>query len=173
MPVVSEEMVLVGAKALFLRDVEEDVCDGTWDENGALHERILADARACLTAGVSVNAVRPSEICNVLRSLSLKTIGNDAADTIEALQTQIAALTAALSDQVAGWQPIETAPRKAHILIACADGVVREGYWGVADYNRSKKSWVFGWVSHPNSGDHKPTHWQPLPAPPSSPAAGE
>ena len=38
------------ARALFLRDVEEDVCDGTWEENAALHDRILADARAAIDA---------------------------------------------------------------------------------------------------------------------------
>lgn len=38
------------AKALFRRDVDEDVCDGTWEENPALHERILTDAQAAIDA---------------------------------------------------------------------------------------------------------------------------
>lgn len=38
------------ARALFQRDVEEDVCDGTWEENEALHDRIMADARAAIAA---------------------------------------------------------------------------------------------------------------------------
>jgi hypothetical protein len=38
------------ARALFQRDVEEDVCDGTWEENTAIHPRILADARAAIDA---------------------------------------------------------------------------------------------------------------------------
>jgi hypothetical protein len=38
------------ARALFDRDVEEDVCDGTWEENEAIHDRILEDARAAIKA---------------------------------------------------------------------------------------------------------------------------
>jgi len=45
-----DDMVERVARALFLRDVEEDVCDGTWEENEALHPRILADARAAIAA---------------------------------------------------------------------------------------------------------------------------
>ena len=44
------EMVERVARSLFQRDVQEDVCDGTWEENPALHERILADARAAIEA---------------------------------------------------------------------------------------------------------------------------
>lgn len=58
---MSGEMILAGAKALFKRDVEEDVLDGEWDdeENEAVHERILADSRACLTAALSNVVVVP------------------------------------------------------------------------------------------------------------------
>lgn len=51
--IVTDEMVLAGAKALFKRDVEKDVCDGTWEENKSLHERILTDARACITTALA------------------------------------------------------------------------------------------------------------------------
>ncbi len=51
-----EAAVVRAALALFRRDVEEDVCDGTWEQNAALHLRILADARAALEAAYSMPA---------------------------------------------------------------------------------------------------------------------
>jgi len=64
------------------------------------------------------------------------------------------------------WQPIETAPRDALVLIACSG-------WGAdklliasrRDYSES------GWVNQnavPVPVSWEPTHWQPLPRPPSS-----
>ena len=38
------------ARALFQRDVDEDVCDGTWEDNETLHESFRADARAAILA---------------------------------------------------------------------------------------------------------------------------
>lgn len=142
---VSETMVLAGAKAL--------------------HE----EWRASILPGGSNHSMRP--IIKDETLFSWENLHQENRDSY--LRTARTVLTAALSDQVDGWQDISTAPRKKQILLACADGVVREGHWGAAEYNRSKKSWVFGWVSHPSSGDHKPTHWQPLPAPPPSSTAGE
>jgi len=44
------DMVECVARALFQRDVDEDVCDGTWEDNVAIHDRILADSRAAIAA---------------------------------------------------------------------------------------------------------------------------
>ena len=62
------------------------------------------------------------------------------------------------------WQPIETAPKdgKRHMLFAAefdrpGDWRIKMGYW-----SEGYKSWqLFG-------GSWKPTHWMPLPPPPSN-----
>lgn len=43
-------MVEKVARVLFTRKVEEFVCDGTWEENAALHEDFMQDARAAIEA---------------------------------------------------------------------------------------------------------------------------
>jgi hypothetical protein len=54
-----------------------------------------------------------------------------------------------------GWQPIETAPRDGtHILIRPCDGT----------YNVAR--WIGFWASVPGAWTRQPTHWQPLPPPP-------
>lgn len=67
-----------------------------------------------------------------------------------------------------GWQDIASAPKdpRQHVLLWNGK-IVYEGYWGLGRYNRSKREYELAWVSSPNSGDTKPTHWQPLPKPPS------
>jgi hypothetical protein len=61
---------------------------------------------------------------------------------------------------MSAWQPIETAPKDAHILawngaFHCCE-VVR---W------RANSGWVVGWDGMPNKDV---THWMPLPEPPES-----
>lgn len=76
----------------------------------------------------------------------------------------------------AAWRPIETAPSDgtAVLLYVPPDEFgevdpICVGYWERPDYN-SKEEWVYG----PNGYEHyfrsyagKPTHWMPLPKPPS------
>ena len=69
------------------------------------------------------------------------------------------------------WMPIETAPRDVHILIAHHHknkwrGAVRVGFFH-SDYNGHKdvvtEDGRAGWLIQP-----MPTHWMPLPAPPTA-----
>jgi len=82
-----------------------------------------------------------------------------------------AALAAALSIEPGvadGWQPIETARKKAmeRVLLAFADGRVCEGYWGSSVYNRSTRQWEQDWVASPHSGPVRPMYWRRLPVAP-------
>ena len=58
---------------------------------------------------------------------------------------------------MADWQPIETAPRDQQTIIA-HDPVAgtRLVFWSFAE-----------WYCHETRSSLAPTHWQPLPAPPS------
>lgn len=65
------------------------------------------------------------------------------------------------------WQPIATAP-KTHgslLLLATGRGVVA-GSWGLGRYNYSTREYEHEWVEGVQNVIH-PTHWMPLPAPPS------
>ena len=67
------------------------------------------------------------------------------------------------------WKPIETAPKDGRQNVLLWNGKrVYEGHWGLGRYNRSTREYEHAWISHPNSGDTKPTHWMPLPKPPST-----
>ncbi len=60
------------------------------------------------------------------------------------------------------WQPIETAPKDKRVLLFDGDWVSAGAY---TDYDN------FGWVMDSDEGPHSgpgPTHWMPLPAPPST-----
>ena len=80
---------------------------------------------------------------------------------------------------MAGWQPIETVPKDGTAIWVWCDGAPYLGYCEPADppfykeekwflkasfrreENRSDE--IFGCYAH----DAKPTHWMPLPSPPS------
>lgn len=69
------------------------------------------------------------------------------------------------------WQPIETAPKDGTevLLGGCKYGPpVRMGSWGGGRYNRTTRSYEGDWRG---GGDYgfAPTHWMPLPAPPTEP----
>lgn len=70
------------------------------------------------------------------------------------------------------WQPIETAPKDGRrLLLGWVDGQVTEGFWrwkqppGFPNY-RWSDDWI-GWtrVEFEDKGIN-PTHWMPLPEPP-------
>jgi len=70
-----------------------------------------------------------------------------------------------------GWQPIETAPRDGTEVILW-DGAFRMiGHWtgDQKDPECSPDGWVRDFCTDPM---HEPTHWQPLPPPPSKEGAG-
>lgn len=73
---------------------------------------------------------------------------------------------------MSGWQPIETAPKDGTVILLMqmhrdyTDSTLDIGHFGfleVSDYDRSD---VYDWFT--NAGMEEPTHWMPLPAPPSS-----
>ena len=81
----------------------------------------------------------------------------------------IAALRAALADD--GWQPIETAPRDADILVYGLAQVWTDScpvFWqGQAGWDEEYASWLT--TAHDDKGEPLkviPTHWMPLPAAP-------
>jgi hypothetical protein len=68
-----------------------------------------------------------------------------------------------------GWQPIETAPKDGTIILAGHETSVFDAYWDEREG---------GWADGATCGydddliTYSPTHWIPLPAPPSLPADG-
>ena len=67
------------------------------------------------------------------------------------------------------WQPIETAPKDGTwVVLFTAEGGVQCGYWG-ATYFGSDHSWIqYGHRSDYEEVEGIPTHWMPLPPPPSN-----
>lgn len=70
------------------------------------------------------------------------------------------ALLAAL--RLREWRPIETAPKDEPVLVLF-DGT---GIPEIMELTRS--GWVWANGIHRFTGDHPPTHWMPLPAPPTA-----
>lgn len=68
------------------------------------------------------------------------------------------------------WRAIETAPKDGTeiILGGCTNGAsVRVGHWGPTRYLGRRQGYDRGWTSGASWG-FKPTHWMPLPNPPSA-----
>ena len=60
------------------------------------------------------------------------------------------------------WQPIETAPRDGSEIIVLDDGAVRSAVWSdTINKFTGDGGNVFNWCE-------RPTHWMPLPSPPTS-----
>lgn len=64
---------------------------------------------------------------------------------------------------MADWQPIETAPRDANPVLAYTPFDDTCGCTRVLSYAHG------AWLSWPGPFEYEPTHWQPLPEPPSQP----
>ena len=73
-----------------------------------------------------------------------------------------------LREAEADWQPIETAPKEADLLLLADTlvGEVRAGYWYQLDH-KGDKDFYEGWVAVETQGltggRMAPTHWKPLP----------
>lgn len=65
------------------------------------------------------------------------------------------------------WQPIETAPKTGTVLLAYKSKV-RMGQWDEQKYHkRPKPFWRYiGPWGDTYARDNQPTHWMPLPEPP-------
>src|SRR5688572_22934538 len=68
------------------------------------------------------------------------------------------AMLAIAAQQDGAWQSIETAPKDGSEVLVSDCGLVRVGFWDQA------RGGV--WSKWPGRENIKPTHWQPLPAPP-------
>lgn len=82
------------------------------------------------------------------------------------------------------WQPIETVPRDGTIILITNGRSVMAAYWslGVRVYGgagfgiNAEYAWAFldetnGLNGFKAEGKHSPTHWMPLPEPPSNEGA--
>lgn len=99
-------------------------------------------------------------------------LGYTAADALEAKDRQIAEL------QAGGWQPIETAPKDGEAVLLYKPDERRVGEYIIAGYfgewPGDGECWIacagkpLGYFSEwQQAPQGYPTHWQPLPAPPS------
>lgn len=69
-------------------------------------------------------------------------------------------------EAVTGWQPIETAPKDGTWVILFTPAGVQCGYWGGSYFGRD-----MAWLQYAHRSDYEevegvPTHWMPLPEPP-------
>jgi hypothetical protein len=67
------------------------------------------------------------------------------------------------------WQPIETAPKDGTTILTLNDGCVRLSRWNEEKHHANPKPyWGFlgPWGTR-YQREHQPTHWMPLPEPPS------
>ena len=87
-------------------------------------------------------------------------IQEKAADEIERLRAALAASLSAL--ECGGWQPVETAPRAEWVLVWRPASNVRDAAWCLLPPGPG--FWTEG---HGGPLDPPPTHWMPLPKPPS------
>ncbi len=87
-----------------------------------------------------------------------------AIDTLLAILAKHAPDAAKLEAQ---WQPIETAPRDRTMIL----GINPQSSLGCVTvfYNSALSKWCSSWEASAIIA-HQPTHWMPLPAPPSTPA---
>ena len=67
-------------------------------------------------------------------------------------------VSAAMPETRQGWQPIETAPRDCDILTTWRGGTITVARWS---------GYFNAWMANRKDA-FKPTHWMPLPDPPSA-----
>lgn len=93
---------------------------------------------------------------------------------VEAARAAIAAMPTI--DQDGGWQPIESAPKGDDpkelngppIIIARTGEWAYEGFWYSSD-----QAWYFANMDSEYGSPEYPTHWRPLPNPPTQPGASQ
>ena len=68
------------------------------------------------------------------------------------------------------WQLIETASKTSDVVLLYADGEVSVGYFddGTDEDGEFFQDPSWWWFDQEATGEFEPTHWMPLPAPPSS-----
>jgi len=85
-------------------------------------------------------------------------------EELSALEEDLIQIIRAATQQTQGWMGIESAPRDGKIIIAYAIVDTETGNWNqyLISWNRYENEWN-GWQKYTAA----PTHWQPLPPPPS------
>jgi hypothetical protein len=161
---ISEEMVKRGAVAM-------DDAIAKWQPGTGQRIKEVA-ARACLTAALSDQA-ETIRACVRSTLIGFQTELGDR--NIEFICDQIAR-KATMGEMAGGWRDISTAQRSSAVELMVYDahsGITHQAIWkepfgGFA---------TGGWYDMPFTGEGRrlarPTHWQPLLAPPTSSTAGE
>ncbi len=111
-----------------------------------------------------VNAYREGRMARAADAEHYMHLATERAEIIRSHPTAMAEAVA--SARAEGWQPIETAPKDgAHILVA------KPGSQPIRAWFQNHRWWMHGRGPFDGSpvdltGNHAPTHWMPLPAPP-------
>lgn len=81
-----------------------------------------------------------------------------------------------IADRGCVWQPIETAPRDGTEVLVCRVYEDGKAEYAVAHNYDDGNGWRdmgdLGWAGMTHEEDNQPTHWMPLPTPPSANDAG-
>ncbi|WP_334154762.1 DUF551 domain-containing protein [Agrobacterium pusense] len=167
----NKAIIRKAAEAIWaIRREEEDRCDMSLDDMGGEESSVWQEAKAALEAALSAAKPQPAPSVSVkalqMADETFRDLGWH--DKYEATTAALAALSAQVQD-VAGWQPIETAPKDGSEILALwkrsqiqsnGYGVVwfEDGSWRKFDYECLVSD---------------PTHWMPLPSVPAAPAKQE
>lgn len=95
-------------------------------------------------------------------------IGERKTDAFDALRDALAAYDDSTPDSEGGWRPIETAPKDGTDVLLHVDWqpLTVIGFYGTR--TEDEATWRVAWDhAAVRDGYDEPTHWQPLPAPPS------
>ena len=167
----NKAIIRKAAEAIWaIRREEEDRCDMSLDDMGGEESSVWQEAKAALEAALSAAKPQPAPSVSVkalqMADETFRDLGWH--DKYEATTAALAALSAQVQD-VAGWQPIETAPKDGTRLL-----LMWEPFSGMSEHVELGKWNVRnGWVNtygHAFSGS--PTHFMPLPAAPAKQEGG-
>ena len=125
----------------------------TWMENASTRWPVATDPRRKLTV----------EAYSRRKDADTRAI----AAAVNFLRTHSAEIAGALRD-ADGWQPIESAPRDRPVIVTNGEAV------GEARYLESDGGWWWAGYHPTDAADGyvwQPTHWRPLPAPPTQDSA--
>ena len=141
-------------------------------ENTATHLLVQA-ASAIQTQAAELEAVGAGGVSGpLIGRASLQSPGFDAADMATASAQGFRDGVASLSAQAEGWRPISTAPKDgALIVLGARNGVWLGKYLPVYQSGyRPENPWSSMLLNHDHMAERytRPTHWMPLPPPPTS-----
>ena len=100
------------------------------------------------------------------------TLDHDKVIAEAAITAYLQALRPGSTGETDGWQPIETAPKDGSDMLLYGHGVLRSG--GVyakghhVGWSQVARDGSIYWATRDPAVDCEPTHWRPLPEPPSA-----